>query len=49
MTKRTPAERAKFQFEFMLLMLSAGRDEMASEAAKKGFAALDEIIEGEKS
>ena len=48
MTKRTPAERAKFQFEFMVLMLTSGRDEMAQEAAKKGFAALDEIIEGER-
>lgn len=47
MADRTPAQRAKFQFEFMLLMLASGRNEMAQEAAEKGFLALEEIIEGE--
>lgn len=38
------AKAAKFQFEFMLVMMQVGRLKEANEALGKGFAALDAIL-----
>ena len=44
----TKTENAKFQFEFMAMMLVSGRQEQAFDAYEKGIALLSEIIEQEK-
>lgn len=38
------AKTARFNINFMLMMLMAGRNEQASEACEKALAALAEII-----
>ena len=42
---RTRAQRAKFQIEFMLMMIISGRTEEASAAVDEAFVILDEMIE----
>ena len=42
--QRDLAKTAKFKFEFMLLMLMAGRNEHAEQAYKDGIEALATII-----
>jgi len=41
--EQTPAERIRFQLEFMLMMLNVGRTEEAGEALNKIMAELDTL------
>ena len=43
------AKRAKFKIEFMVLMLSVGREKEAANAYADALAAVNEIIEMEKN
>ncbi len=43
--QNSAAQTAKFKFEFMMMMIMAGRNEMAQRAADEGFKALDMLIE----
>lgn len=45
--EKTRAEKARFQFEFMAMMLVSGRNDEAATAYEKGLAYLTEIIEQE--